>query len=183
MWRREFLLGLTGGIIAPLAGRAQQKAMPVIGFLSSTSSGAYASGVAAFHQGLSEAGYIEGQNVAVEYRWAEGHYDRLPAMAADLVDRQVRVIVAITTPAAIAAIAATATIPIIPEMGTDPVEAGLVASLSHPGGNLTRVSLLNVELAPKRLELLHQITLTPVIGLLVNPDPAYHRASASLRRR
>jgi putative ABC transport system substrate-binding protein len=170
MWRREFLLGLTGGIIAPLTGRAQQKAMPVIGFLSSTSSEAYASRVAAFHKGLSEAGYIEGQNVAVEYRWAEGHYDRLPAMAADLVDRQVKVIVAITTPAAIAAKAATATIPIIFEMGTDPVEAGLVASLSHPGGNLTGVSLLNVELAPKRLELLHQVTLAPVIGLLVNPD-------------
>jgi len=108
--------------------------------------------------------------VAVEYRWAEGSYDRLPAMAADLVRREVTVIVAITTPAAIAAKAATETIPIIFEMGTDPVDAGLVASLSHPGGNLTGVSLLNVELAPKRLELLHQVTLTPIIGLLVNPD-------------
>jgi putative ABC transport system substrate-binding protein len=150
--------------------RAQQKAMPVIGFLSSTSSGPYASRVAAFHQGLNEAGYAEGRDVAVEYRWAEGHYDRLPAMAADLVHRQVRVIVAITTPAAVAAKAANGTIPIIFEMGTDPVEAGLVAGLSHPGNNLTGVSLLNVELAPKRLELLHQVTLTPVIGLLVNPD-------------
>jgi putative tryptophan/tyrosine transport system substrate-binding protein len=170
MDRRKLLLALGCAITAARSVRAQQKPMPVIGFLSSTSSDAYASRVAAFHQGLSEAGYIEGQNVAVEYRWAEGHYDRLPAMAANLVDQQVRVIVAITTPAAIAAKAATATIPIIFEMGTDPVEAGLVASLSHPGGNLTGVSLLNVELAPKRLELLHQVTLAPVIGLLVNPD-------------
>jgi putative ABC transport system substrate-binding protein len=170
MDRRKLLLALGCAITAPRSVRAQQKAMPVIGFLSSTSSDAYASRAAAFHQGLSEAGYIEGQNVAVEYRWAEGHYDRLPAMAANLVDQQVRVIVAITTPAAIATKAATATIPIIFEMGTDPVEAGLVASLSHPGGNFTGVSLLNVELAPKRLELLHQVTLAPVIGLLVNPD-------------
>jgi putative tryptophan/tyrosine transport system substrate-binding protein len=168
--RRELMLLLSGVVTAPCTLRAQQKAMPVIGFLSSTSSNPYASRVTAFYQGLSEVGYIEGKNVVVEYRWAEGHYDRLPAMAADLVDRQVRVIVAITTPAAIAAKAATATIPIIFEMGTDPVEAGLVVSLSHPGGNLTGVSLLNVELAPKRLELLHQVIPAPVIGLLVNPD-------------
>jgi putative tryptophan/tyrosine transport system substrate-binding protein len=170
MRRRELMLLLGGAMVAARTLRAQQKAMPVIGFLSSTSSDAYASRVAAFHRGLNEAGYVEGQNMAVEYRWAEGHYDRLPAMAADLVDRRVRVIVAVTTPAAIAAKAATEAIPIIFEMGTDPIEAGLVASLNHPGGNLTGVSLLNVELAPKRLELLHQVTLTSVIGLLVNPD-------------
>jgi putative ABC transport system substrate-binding protein len=170
MTRREFLLALGGAMTATRRLRAQQKAMPVIGFLSSTSPEAYASRVVAFQRGLSEAGYVEGQNVTIEHRWAEGHYDRLPAMATDLVRRQVAVIAAITTPAAIAAKAATTTIPIVFEMGTDPVEAGLVASLNHPGGNLTGVSLLNVELAPKRLELLHEVTSTPIIGLLVNPD-------------
>jgi putative tryptophan/tyrosine transport system substrate-binding protein len=170
MKRRELMLLLVGALTAPHAVGAQQKAMPVIGFLSSTSPEAYASRVAAFRRGLGAAGYVEGQNVAIEYRWAEGRYDRLPAMATDLVRRQVNVIAAITTPAAIAAKAATTTIPIVFEMGTDPVEAGLVASLNHPGGNLTGVSLLNVELAPKRLELLHELTSAPIIGLLVNPD-------------
>jgi putative ABC transport system substrate-binding protein len=170
MNRRELMLLLAGALTAPHAVGAQQTAKPVIGFLSSTSPEAYASRVAAFQRGLSEAGYVEGQNVAIEYRWAEGHYDRLPGMATDLVRRQVNVIAAITTPAAIAAKAATTTIPIVFEMGTDPVEAGLVASLNHPGGNLTGVSLLNVELAPKRLELLHGVTSASIIGLLVNPD-------------
>jgi len=171
MLRREVITLIGGaGAAWPLTVRAQQKAMPVIGFISSTAPEPYASRVAAFRRGLDEAGFAEGRNVAIEYRWAEGDYARLPAMAAELVDRRANVIVAITTPAALAAKAATATIPVVFEMGTDPVEVGLVASLSHPGGNLTGVSLLNVELAPKRLELLHELVPAPVIGLLVNPN-------------
>jgi putative ABC transport system substrate-binding protein len=170
MRRREFLLLLGAALTVARSLNAQQKAMPVIGFLSSTSPEAYASRVAAFRRGLNEAGYVEGQNVVIEYRWAEDRYDRLPSMAAELAHQQVTVIVAITTPAALAAKAATTTIPIVFEMGTDPVEVGLVASLNHPGGNLTGVSLLNVELAPKRLDLLHEIVPAPIVGLLVNPD-------------
>ena len=144
--------------------------MPVIGFLSSASPQAYASRTAAFRKGLTESGFIEGQNVAIEYYWAEGHYDRLPAIAADLVQRKPTAIAAITTPAALAAKAATTTIPIIFEMGTDPVATGIVASLSRPAGNITGVSLLNVELGPKRLELLHELVPAATIkGLLVNP--------------
>jgi putative tryptophan/tyrosine transport system substrate-binding protein len=171
MLRRELILGFGAAacIWAPSA-HAQQKAMPLIGWLSSTSPEAYASRVAAFRQGLAEAGFTEGRNVVIEYRWAQGHYDRLPAMAADLLSRQITVIAAITTPAAMAAKAATTTIPIVFEMGTDPVQVGLVASLNRPGGNLTGVSLLNVELAPKRLDLLHELVPTPIVGLLVNPN-------------
>jgi putative ABC transport system substrate-binding protein len=168
--RRELILLLTAGMIGAPAVRAQLKAMPVIGFLSSTSADAYASRVAAFRRGLDEAGYAEGRDVVIDYRWADGDYDRLPAMAADLVRREVSVIAAVTTPAAIAAKAATQTIPIVFEMGTDPVEIGLVASLNRPGGNLTGVSLLNVELASKRLELLHEVVPTSIVGLLVNPN-------------
>ncbi|MGA7771656.1 MAG: ABC transporter substrate-binding protein, partial [Pseudolabrys sp.] len=154
----------------PLVVRAQRPKMPVVGLLGSTSADAYASRTAFIRQGLSETGYVESRNVAIEYRWAESQYDRLPGMAAELVRREVDVIVAITTVAALAAKRATATIPIVFEAGGDPVALGLVASLSRPGGNLTGVSLLNVELGAKRLELLHEVIPTAkIVGLLVNP--------------
>jgi putative tryptophan/tyrosine transport system substrate-binding protein len=172
MTRRELMLVLVGAITAAGALRAQQKAMPVLGFLSSASPGWFAVNVAAFHQGLSENGYVEGQNVAIEYRWAESRIDRLPALAADLVDRKVDVIVATGgTPAARAAKSATSTIPIVFTTGGDPVEQGLVASLARPGGNLTGVSMMFTELMPKRLELLSEVApQARVIALLVNPN-------------
>jgi putative ABC transport system substrate-binding protein len=171
MRRREFVQLAAGTAMTwPLAARAQQKALPVIGFLDSASPGPDAPFLAAFHQGLSETGYVEGQNVAIEYRWAEGRYDRLPALAADLVGRQVDVIAADALPGARAAKNATTTIPIVFEVGADPVEFGLVADLARPGGNLTGVGFLNVELMAKRLEVLSE--LVPQAGafvLLVNP--------------
>ncbi len=180
MKRREFIRLLGGAVAAwPRVARAQQPAMPVVGFVASTSLGSLRDAVAAFHRGLTETGYVEGRNVAIEYRWAEGQYDRLPALVADLVHRQVAVIAAIDGfPSALAAKKATATIPIIFFTGGDPVQLGLVGSLRQPDGNLTGVTSLNVEVGPKRLELLHELVPTAsVIVLLVNPTNALTEAN------
>jgi putative tryptophan/tyrosine transport system substrate-binding protein len=176
--RRRELITLLGGAAAawPLAVRAQQKAMPVIGFLGVATPDRNPALVAAFNQGLSETGYVEAQNLAIEYRWAEGDYDRLPALAANLVVRKVDVIVAFGgIPAALAAKSATSTIPIVFIVGGDPVGDGLIASLAQPGGNLTGVTIITVGLMPKRFELLCDLVpQARVIALLVNPNnPLY----------
>jgi putative ABC transport system substrate-binding protein len=173
MRRREFIKILGGAVVAwPLAARAQQPGMPVIGFLGSTSPNLYTVRLRAFHAGLKEAGYIESQNVAIQYRWAEDQNDRLPVLAAELVRRRVTVLVAAGgTPSAIAAKAATATIPIVFALATDPIKLGLVASLNHPGGNLTGVANLNAEMGPKRLELLRELLpAATVIAVLTKPS-------------
>jgi ABC-type uncharacterized transport system substrate-binding protein len=170
--RRKFLATLGGAAAAwPLAARAQQRAMPVIGYLGPESPAVFASRVRAFLQGLGETGYAEGRNVVIEFRWAEGQHNRLPALAADLAGRQVAVIVAPGgAPGALAAKSATTTIPIVFEMGADPIAIGLVGNLNRPGGNLTGVSSLNVQVTPKRLEILHQVVPAAAeIAVLVNP--------------
>ncbi len=171
MRRRELLLLLGSVMAAPRALRAQQKALPVIGFLGSPTPGSATALVAAFLHGLEEMGYIEAQNVAIEYRWAEGRFEQLPALAADLVGRTVDVIAADAVPSARAAKEATPTIPVVFISGSDPVERGLVASFARPGGNLTGVAMMVAELTPKRFELLSEVApQAGVIGLLVNPN-------------
>ena len=182
MQRRDFIT-LLGGAVAvwPLAARAQQPAMPVIGFINAASAQSYTRQLAAFLKGLGEAGYADGRNVAIEYRWADGQNDRLSAMMADLVRSPVAVIAATSTPAAVAAKAATTTIPIVFETGGNPIQIGLVTSLSRPGGNVTGVTSSNVEVTPKRLELLHELLPTVrVMALLVDPnDPITAKITVS----
>jgi putative ABC transport system substrate-binding protein len=179
MKRRELLLLLGGAMTAPRPLRAQQKAMPVIGFLSSAGEpepGSAAPNAAAFRQGLGETGYVEGQNVAFELRYAEGIYDRLPALAADLVGRKVDVIATIGPPSALAAKNATSTIPIVFEVGSDPVALGLVASLARPGGNLTGGTFLSAELLPKLLQLVSEVV--PQAGIIA---VLWHSVSATTK--
>jgi len=180
MRRRKFITLIGAAAAWPLAARSQQAALPMIGFLNGGSPAEYAPMVAAFREGLKELGYVEGQNVAIEFRWAEGKYERLSALGTDLVRRQVAAIAATSTPAAQAAKALTATVPIVFTTGADPVQLGLVASLNQPGGNVTGVSFLANELTKKQFEVLHQILpKAALIGFLVNPAVAYARSQTT----
>jgi len=168
--RRRDVFALLGSVVTwPLAAGAQQQAMPVLGFLNAESARNYAGPLAAFLKGLAEGGYVDGRNVAIEYRWADGRSDRLPELAMELVRKPVAVIAATSTPGAMAAKAATSTIPIVFETASDPIRLGLVPSLNRPGGNVTGVTQTNVEVAPKRMELLHEVLPgATMLGLLVN---------------
>jgi putative tryptophan/tyrosine transport system substrate-binding protein len=186
MRRREFIvgIGLTGAALAPLVAARAQNAMPVIGFINGASRETFARPLAAFLKGLGETGFSEGRNVSIEYHWAEGHFERMPAMVAELVDKKVSVIAATSTPAALAAKAAKTTIPVVFEMGADPVKLGIVPSLSRPGGNITGTTQLTQDTAPKLLELLHELLpAARTIALLVNPnDPAVAEVSTTAVR-
>ena len=184
MWRRELMLILAGSALAPLRTARAETRMPVIGFLDSAGAGPSDMASAAFHQGLSETGYVEGRNLAIEYRWADGHYDRLPALAADLVDRKVDVIVTVGgSLSAQAAKTATTTIPVVFSTGGDPVANGLVASLARPGGNLTGLSITAINLMPKRLELVSELVpQATVAALLINPTEGNQAVKDAMER-
>ncbi len=170
MRRRKFITGLGSIALWPLATQAQQQSVPVVGFLNVQSAQVYQRQLAAFLDGLAEGGYVDGRNVKIEYRWAENHSDRLPALMTDLLDKKVTVIAATSTPAALAAKAAKTTIPIVFETGFDPIHLGLVTNLKKPGENITGVTQLNALVSPKRMELLHELVpKADVVGLLVNP--------------
>ncbi len=182
MRRREFITLLGGAAMWPLTARAQQPATPIIGFMSARSPDDSTHLMAAFHQGLTEGGFVEGQNVVIEFRWARGEYDRLPGMAADLVSRQVKVLVAVGgEPSALAAKRATSTIPIVFGIGSDPVFAGLVDSVNRPGANVTGATLLTTLMEPKRFGLLRELSPgVALVGVLLNPNfpPAAHQLQA-----